>query len=80
MADAEERFFRRLEQVLHGKKPTAEMTGEALREAGILIVVFAPLYKIFEGSKASWLQIVLALIAGLGFLAWGIKQERERHE
>ena len=80
MADAEERFFRRLEQSLHGKKPTAEITGEILREAGVIIVVFAPLYKIFEGSNADWLQIVLALIVGLGFIAWGIKQERSRHE
>ncbi len=36
------------------KRGTAEMGGEALREAGTLIIVFAPLYDLFESSKQKW--------------------------
>ena len=45
------------------RKFTAEMIGEALREAGTLVLVFAPLYVIFEGSHASWSTLCLVLFS-----------------
>jgi hypothetical protein len=60
------------------KKYTDEMIGEALREAGTLILVFAPLYVIFEHSPASWITLVLTLFVGITFLTFGIEIERRR--
>lgn len=61
-----------------GKKYTAEMIGEALREAGTLVLVFAPLYVIFERSNATWLTLVLVLLVAVVFLILGIQVERKR--
>jgi hypothetical protein len=60
------------------KKYTDEMVGEALREAGTLVLVFAPLYVIFEKSNASWITLCLVLLAGIAFLILGIQVERRR--
>jgi hypothetical protein len=60
------------------KKFTAEMIGEALREAGTLVLVFAPLYVIFEKSDASWFTLLLVLVVGVAFLIIGIQVERKR--
>jgi hypothetical protein len=60
------------------KKYTDEMIGDALREAGTLVLVFAPLYVIFEKSDASWFTLLLVLLAGIGFLIFGIQVERRR--
>jgi hypothetical protein len=60
------------------KKYTDEMIGEALREAGTLVLVFAPLYVIFEGSNASWVTLGLALFVGIALLIFGIQVERRR--
>jgi hypothetical protein len=60
------------------KKYTDEMLGEAAREAGTLVLVFAPLYVIFERSPASWLTLILALLIGSMMLASGIQIERKR--
>jgi hypothetical protein len=60
------------------KKFTDEMIGEALREAGTLVIVFAPLYVIFERSNASWFTLVLVLLVGIVLLILGIKVERWR--
>jgi formate hydrogenlyase subunit 3/multisubunit Na+/H+ antiporter MnhD subunit len=54
------------------------MVGEALREAGTLVLVFAPLYVIFERSNASWITLVLTLFVGIAFLVFGIQVERRR--
>jgi hypothetical protein len=54
------------------------MIGEALREAGTLVLVFAPLYVIFEGSHANWITLALVLFIGIKLLFLGIKVERER--
>jgi hypothetical protein len=54
------------------------MIGEALREAGTLVIVFAPLYVIFEKSNASWLTLSLVLLVGIAFLILGIEVERKR--
>ncbi len=59
-------------------KYTAEMIGEALREAGTLVLVFAPLYVIFEGSQASWITLCLVLFVAIVLLVLGIQVERKR--
>jgi hypothetical protein len=60
------------------KKYTDEMIGEALREAGTLVLVFAPLYDLFEGSKARWVTLCLVLLVGIALLIFGIQVERRR--
>ena len=60
------------------KKYTDEMIGESLREAGTLVLVFAPLYVIFERSPASWITLGLTLLVGIAFLTFGIQVERRR--
>jgi hypothetical protein len=54
------------------------MLGEALREAGTLVTVFAPLYVIFEGAHASWITLTLVLFVGIDLLFLGIKVQRIR--
>ena len=60
------------------KKFTLEMIGEQLREAGTLLVVFTPLYELFEKEKAQWFVVVGVLILGIGLLIGGIEIERRR--
>jgi hypothetical protein len=60
------------------KKYTAEMISESLREAGTLVLVFAPLYVVFEGSAASWITLCSTLLVGIAFLYLGIQVERKR--
>jgi hypothetical protein len=54
------------------------MIAEALREAGTLVIVFAPLYVLFEGSHTSWTILALVLFVGIDLLFLGIKVERNR--
>lgn len=54
------------------------MIGESLREAGTLVIVFAPLYVIFEKTGASWLTLVSVLLVGIALLFLGILVERIR--
>lgn len=60
------------------KKRTAEMVAEALREAGTLILVFAPLYMLYEHSPVSWGMLELTLGVGALALLLGIAVERGR--
>jgi hypothetical protein len=46
---------------LSDKENIAEMCGETLREAGTLVIVFAPLYQLFEPTKRRW-EIFLAIV------------------
>ena len=48
------RFSRVTEVILAEKKYTLEMVGKMLREAGTLIIVFAPLYQLFEPHTPYW--------------------------
>jgi hypothetical protein len=59
-------------------KTVGEMIGEFFREAGVLILVFAPLYVFFEGSKASRGVIAITLGIGLASLMAGVALERNR--
>jgi hypothetical protein len=63
---------------LSEKKYTDEMIGESLREAGTLVLVFAPLYVIFEKSDASWFTLCLVLLVAIALLILGIQVERNR--
>jgi hypothetical protein len=63
---------------LREKKYTAEMIGEALREAGTLVLVFAPLYVIFERSNATWFTLLSVLVVAVVLLIIGIQVERKR--
>ena len=60
------------------KKFTLEMIGEALREAGTLLLVFTPLYEVFEHDRPKWYIFVLILLIGIGLLLGGIEIERRR--
>jgi len=60
------------------KKYTLEMIGEALREAGTLVIVFAPLYWLFEPSRPHWGIVLLLIALGIGLLLAGIEVERRR--
>jgi len=60
------------------KKYTLEMIGEALREAGTLVIVFAPLYWLFEPHRPHWGIVLLLIILGIGLLITGIEAERRR--
>jgi hypothetical protein len=54
------------------------MIGEALREAGTLIIVFAPLYELFEKERPSWGIVLMLMTLGIAFLISGIEVERRR--
>jgi hypothetical protein len=63
---------------LSDKQNIAEMCGETLREAGTLVIVFAPLYQLFEPTKQRWKTFLAIVIAGVFFLGLGIEVERRR--
>jgi len=54
------------------------MGGDALREAGTLVLVFAPLYQLFEPYKPKWGVFLLVWIIGGFLLILGIEVERRR--
>ncbi len=60
------------------KKHSAEMYGEALREIGVLIFVFAPLYQLFEPNRVPWRVFTEVLVSGISFFVIGIIVERKR--
>ena len=50
-------------------KTVAEMLGEAFREAGILLIVFTPLYVVFDHSTGST-ETVLWVGIGAGVISF----------
>ncbi len=60
------------------KKYTLEMIGEALREAGTLVIVFTPLYEMFEHDRPAWFIVLMMIVVGIGLLLTGIEVERRR--
>jgi hypothetical protein len=56
------------------------MMGEVLREAGTLVLVFAPLYEIFEPKPHSWIMLLALLAVGTVMLFTGIQVERRRDD
>jgi hypothetical protein len=66
------------EVTLTDKKYTLEMIGEALRESGVLVLVFVPLYELFEHDRPSWYIVLVLIVIGIGLLLAGIEVERRR--
>ncbi len=60
------------------RKTIAEMLGEYLREAAVLVGVFAILDKLVEGAAISSGWIIAAVITSLCLLVIGIAIERVR--
>jgi hypothetical protein len=54
------------------------MGADALREAGTLVLVFAPLYQLFEPYRPKWDIFLLVWIVGAILLILGIEVERRR--
>jgi len=54
------------------------MIGESLREAGTLVIVFTPLYELFEPKRPDWGIVLLVIVVGIGLLLAGIEVERRR--
>ena len=52
------------------------MGGEALREAGILVLVFAPMYELFEPNRQRWDVFLLIFFVGAVLLWLGIEERR----
>lgn len=52
---------------MNDKKTPAEMMGDFLREASVLVLVFAPLDMVFAHAPFTGLNVV-AILAGCGFL------------
>ena len=59
-------------------KTVAEMLGEYLREAAVLVGVFAILDKLVEGREVTWTWAVTGLSASVALLVVGILIERAR--
>jgi hypothetical protein len=66
------------EVILAETKYTLEMVGGMLREAGTLIIVFAPLYQLFEPHTPRWSIVIAILILGVAAFVAGIEVERRR--
>ena len=66
------------EVILSDRKFTLEMIGEQLREGGTLVIVFTPLYELFEKFRPQWFVVLGVLILGIAMLVAGIEIERRR--
>jgi hypothetical protein len=64
--------------ILAERKYTLEMVGEMLREAGTLIIVFAPLYELFEPHTPNWSVVLAVLVLGVMAFVAGIEVESKR--
>jgi hypothetical protein len=64
--------------VSDGKHSTAYMIGEALREMGLLAIVFIPIDAIYSDRAPSFWKLVLVFCAGLVSLLTGVVIERVR--
>ena len=66
---SEEDLLREIARTLTKPKSRTQMVGEALREIGVLLLVFAPLETLFNPGVSSWWEtaamVALGLVAGL---------------
>jgi len=61
------------------RKTVAEMSGELLREAAMLILVFAPLDTIFaEAGQLTWAALAGIIVFGVAVFVAGAVIERKR--
>jgi hypothetical protein len=54
------------------------MAADALREIGVLLLTFAPLYKFFESSRASAIGLAITIFIALSCYFVGAELERHR--
>lgn len=75
---AEEEILREIADLLAKRKSRGEMAGELLREAAVLLMVFAPLEALFSPSALHWWELValMALAVSLGYLGLRIEETR----
>lgn len=62
------------------RKTSSQLLGESMREIGVLAIVFIPLeayWKEPANPLPFWLYLVLGLVFGGPFVAWGIYLQRE---
>lgn len=59
------------------REPIEKMIGEAFRECGVLVFVFAILDKVISGTITPW-WTVAAICVALGLFAMGVYIERRR--
>lgn len=65
---------------MNSKKTPAEYYAEAFREMGILIMVFGPMYCVFDTKDHDWilaLSVIGWFISGLVMFNFGILLERK---
>lgn len=60
------------------KKYTLENGWRDVAEAGTLIVVFTPLYQLFEAHTPRWSIVIVILVLGITAFVGGIEVERRR--
>jgi len=68
--------------ILQREPPTTrKIVGETFREAGLLILVFVPIYELVERQwdRTDWPVFLAALTVGVMVLLIDIKLEREHH-
>jgi hypothetical protein len=58
------------------RKAVAEMAGEFLREAGMLLFVFLPLDAVFSGKPVGAMTLALGIAISLVFWILGVTVER----
>ncbi len=61
-------------------KQRHELWAEAIRDIGILLLVFAPLDTLFRAGRGTWVDWLIALgvaLLGLLLIAIGIRMESE---
>ena len=65
---SEEDILREIAALLARSRSRTQMVGDALREVGVLLIVFAPLETLFNPGVSSWWAtgaiVALGLVAG----------------
>ena len=76
---ADDEILREIATLLTKPRSRAEMTGELLREAALLVIVFAPLDALFNPGVLPWWQIaaLAATAAALGSVGVRIEETRQ---
>jgi hypothetical protein len=75
---ADDEILREIVRLLATPRSRSEMTGELLREAALLVMVFAPLDALFSPGLLRWWQVLVlaAVAAALGYMGMRIEERR----
>jgi len=75
---SEENILREIADLLSKRKSRSEMIGEFLREASLLVLVFAPLDTMFNpDASPRWvIAAVMGVAATIGYLGIRIEESR----